>query len=120
MGMLHRLCEEEEWDSALEHINNIAERIIAIDNFGMWCSNIIDADDILYVLSVLEDDIHDAKEHDLYPDIDEYEDGDDLTDDEDFECEDESDDDDFCCETCDTEGCPYNNEPVKEFGDWSC
>ena len=114
MGLLHRLCEEEEWDKALKRINDIAELIVAMDSFGMWDSRVMDAEDILYTLSVLEDDIRDAKDHDFYMDLDECDD------------EDLDDEDDSCCDTCDVEDCPYDHRSVaddeqsEKSGDLAC
>ena len=125
MGELHCLCEEGEWKEALDYIDRAAEIISSLENFGLWNSKVLDASDILYALSVLEDDIHDAMENEFYSHVDEYDD----------ECPydvDELEEDDLLCDTCTEEhcayaGCPYDCEDEDseiedgiDTGEWAC
>ena len=127
MGELHCLCEEGEWSKALDYIDRAAEIISSLDNFGLWNSKVLDASDILYALSVLEDDIHDAMENEFYSHVDEY-------DDEDPYDVDELEEDDLLCDTCAEEHCAYACCPYDcdcededseiedgiDTGEWAC
>lgn len=126
MGELHYLCEEGEWKKALDYIDRAAEIVSSLDNFGLWNSKVLDASDILYALSVLEDDIRDAMESEFYSHID--------------ECDeypydvDELEEDDLLCDTCTEELCAYADCPCDceyededseiedgiDTGEWAC